>query len=247
MVNENDTVATHEIRFGDNDRLAALVAHLVRADALVLLSDVDALYDGAAATRGARRIPLVRGPDDLDGVRIGSARRAPASAPAAWSPRSRRPRIAARPGSRPVTSAAQAAAALAGDDVGTLVPGSGTRAPSRLLWLAHAARTEGRLVLDDGAVAAVVDRRHLAAAGRHHRGSRAASRPATRSSWPTPDGRVVARGLVKLRRRRTAAAARPLDPRDRARTRPRLRAGARAPGRPCAPVKGHDGRLTVTL
>ncbi|WP_281445121.1 glutamate 5-kinase, partial [Paenarthrobacter nicotinovorans] len=46
VVNENDTVATHEIRFGDNDRLAALVAHLVRADALVLLSDVDAVYDG---------------------------------------------------------------------------------------------------------------------------------------------------------------------------------------------------------
>ena len=46
VVNENDTVATHEIRLGDNDRLAALVAHLVHADALVLLSDVDALYDG---------------------------------------------------------------------------------------------------------------------------------------------------------------------------------------------------------
>ena len=46
IVNENDTVATHEIRFGDNDRLAALVAHLVHADALILLSDVDALYTG---------------------------------------------------------------------------------------------------------------------------------------------------------------------------------------------------------
>ena len=44
IVNENDTVATHEIRFGDNDRLAALVAHLVHADALILLSDVDAPY-----------------------------------------------------------------------------------------------------------------------------------------------------------------------------------------------------------
>src|SRR5437868_2372091 len=46
IVNENDTVATDEIRFGDNDRLAALVAHLIRADALILLSDVDALYTG---------------------------------------------------------------------------------------------------------------------------------------------------------------------------------------------------------
>lgn len=50
IVNENDTVATDEIRFGDNDRLAALVAHLVRADLLILLSDVDGLYDGDPAT-----------------------------------------------------------------------------------------------------------------------------------------------------------------------------------------------------
>ena len=56
VVNENDTVATEEIRFGDNDRLAALVAHVVRADALVLLSDVDALYDGEPHRAGSRRI-----------------------------------------------------------------------------------------------------------------------------------------------------------------------------------------------
>jgi len=52
VVNENDTVATHEIRFGDNDRLAALVAHVVQADVLVLLSDVDALYDGPPGRAG---------------------------------------------------------------------------------------------------------------------------------------------------------------------------------------------------
>ena len=68
IVNENDTVATSEIRFGDNDRLAALVAHLVHADLLVLLSDVDGLYDGHPAAdgqppdrrRGARRRPRRR-------------------------------------------------------------------------------------------------------------------------------------------------------------------------------------------
>jgi glutamate 5-kinase len=54
IVNENDTVATQEIRFGDNDRLAALVAHLVDADLLVLLSDVDALYDGDPSKPGTR-------------------------------------------------------------------------------------------------------------------------------------------------------------------------------------------------
>src|SRR3954452_25607061 len=71
VVNENDTVATHEIRFGDNDRLAALVAHLVHADALLLLTDVDALYDRAPSQPGARRIDVVRRPDDLDGVTLG--------------------------------------------------------------------------------------------------------------------------------------------------------------------------------
>src|SRR3954467_13840571 len=59
VVNENDTVATQEIRFGDNDRLAALVAQLVQADALVLLSDVDGLYDGDPRKPGARRIDEV--------------------------------------------------------------------------------------------------------------------------------------------------------------------------------------------
>ena len=60
IVNENDTVATHEIRFGDNDRLAALVSRPGGADALVLLTDVDALYDGPPSHGGSRRVPLVR-------------------------------------------------------------------------------------------------------------------------------------------------------------------------------------------
>ena len=70
IVNENDTVATHEIRFGDNDRLAALVAHLVHADALILLSDVDALYTGHPNLPGPRRITDVYADEDLAGVDI---------------------------------------------------------------------------------------------------------------------------------------------------------------------------------
>ena len=76
IVNENDTVATDEIRFGDNDRLAALVAHLVRADLLILLSDVDGLYDGDPASPGTSRIAEVSGPQDLVGISIGSAGKA---------------------------------------------------------------------------------------------------------------------------------------------------------------------------
>lgn len=71
IVNENDTVATQEIRFGDNDRLAALVAVLVEADALILLSDVDALYDMPPTKPGAKRIEFVAAGSSLDDVEIG--------------------------------------------------------------------------------------------------------------------------------------------------------------------------------
>ncbi|MBU3994455.1 MAG: glutamate 5-kinase [Actinobacteria bacterium] len=72
IINENDTVATHEIRFGDNDRRAALVAKLIQADQLVLLSDVDALYTAPPTTPGATRIAHVAYGDELEGVEIGA-------------------------------------------------------------------------------------------------------------------------------------------------------------------------------
>ncbi|GAB3606097.1 hypothetical protein GCM10027413_15060 [Conyzicola nivalis] len=71
IVNENDTVATHEIRFGDNDRLAALVSQLVRADLLVLLSDIDALYSRPPLDPGAVKITEVAFDDDLGQVEFG--------------------------------------------------------------------------------------------------------------------------------------------------------------------------------
>lgn len=66
IVNENDSLASNEIRFGDNDRLSALVANLVRADALVLLTDVDGLYTAPPSTPGARRIGFV--PNVIDTI-----------------------------------------------------------------------------------------------------------------------------------------------------------------------------------
>jgi len=71
IVNENDTVATQEIRFGDNDRLAALVSQLVHADLLVLLSDVDALYTRPPHEPGAERIDHVGWQDELTRVELG--------------------------------------------------------------------------------------------------------------------------------------------------------------------------------
>ena len=99
IVNENDTVATSEIRFGDNDRLAALVAHLVHADLLVLLSDVDGLYDADPADPAARCCPTWS--RSTTSTPSGSARPAlPASAPAACRPRSTPPGSPPAPASR---------------------------------------------------------------------------------------------------------------------------------------------------
>jgi glutamate 5-kinase len=158
VINENDAVATEEIRFGDNDRLAALVSHLVQADALVLLTDVDGLYTGPPTRPGSVRIATVRGPADLDGVEVSGR----GSGIGTGGMVTKLESVAIATGSGvPVvlTSAAQAAAALAGQDVGTWFAATGRRSSIRLLWLAHAARPRGRLVLDEGAVRAVVERR----------------------------------------------------------------------------------------
>jgi glutamate 5-kinase len=154
VVNENDTVATQEIRFGDNDRLAALVALVVRAGALILLSDVDGLYDGDPRRQGARRIGEVHGPADLDGVTLGGPH---AAGTGGMVTKIESARIAAGAGiPAVVAAAAQVAAALAGEPVGTyFVPGP-RRPAGRQLWLAHAAVGRGRLRLDGGAVHAVV-------------------------------------------------------------------------------------------
>ena len=195
VVNENDTVATHEIRFGDNDRLAALVAHLVDADALVLLSDVDALYDGPPSRPGSRRVPVVRGPQELDGVRIGSTGAAGVGT-GGMTTKVDAAAIATSAGIPTlVTAAALAGPALAGDDVGTWFTPRGRRTSSRLLWLAHAAVAGGRLLLDDGAVQAVVDRRMslLPAGVTGVEGAFAAGDPVDLTD---ARGTVVARGLV---------------------------------------------------
>ena len=219
IVNENDTVATDEIRFGDNDRLAALVAHVVRAGALILLSDVDALYDTDPRQPGARRITEVRSRADLAGVTLG---RAGAGGSTAAGP--------GRVGSGPVSSGrvgsgsvgmggmvtkvdaamiateagiptvvASAAAArevLEGQPCGTyFAPGERRPPRARQLWLAHAAASNGRLLLDEGAAKAIEGgRASLLPAGiTGVEGGFDAGDPVDLCA---PDGRVIARGLV---------------------------------------------------
>jgi len=194
IVNENDTVATDEIRFGDNDRLAALVSHLVHADAMALLTDVDGLYTGPPDREGSRRIAEVRGPKDLDGIdvsargsRVGTGGMVTKLESVAIATASGVPVV--------LTSAAQVAPALAGEDVGTWFAATGKRASTRLMWLAYAARTHGRLVLDDGAVRAVVERGTslLPAGVTAVHGEFEAGDPV---EIVAADGTVVARGLV---------------------------------------------------
>jgi glutamate 5-kinase len=179
VVNENDTVATEEIRFGDNDRLAALVAHVTRAKALILLSDVDGLYDGDPRRGAAQRIAEVRGQADLEGVRLGRGLKAGQGTQASQASQAtqRSPgatgaqgiggmatkveaaMIASAAGIPTVVAdAASAPAALAGDPVGTYFAAHGRRPATRLLWLKHAAVARGSLNLDPGAVEAVVKR-----------------------------------------------------------------------------------------
>jgi glutamate 5-kinase len=158
IVNENDTVATEEIRFGDNDRLAALVAALVQADALVLLSDVDGLYTGDPNRPGSRAITEVRSEEDLADVRVGRAGKAGVGT-GGMVTKIEAARIATNSGIPVVlTSAPLAGRALAGDDVGTFFHRVRERPAARLFWLAHATSPRGRLHLDPGAVQAVVRR-----------------------------------------------------------------------------------------
>ncbi len=166
VVNENDTVATEEIRFGDNDRLAALVAHLVGADALFLLSDVDALYSGDPRQPGAVRISEVGSAADVDGVQAGTAG-ASGLGTGGMASKLAAARLASSAGI-PVllAGASDAGSALSTADVGTAFAATGSRLTARRFWLGYATDANGRLRLDDGAVAAVVGRRRsLLAAG----------------------------------------------------------------------------------
>ncbi|AQP44198.1 glutamate 5-kinase [Tessaracoccus flavus] len=193
IVNENDTVATHEIRFGDNDKLAALIAHLVRADALLLMSDVDGLYTAHPDTPGARRIDRV---DDLTTLDVDTSRVGSKVGTGGMRTKLQAADIATQAGVSVVLGHADdLERALAGDEVGTFFAPVRKRRPRRLLWLAFAAEPRGFLHVDAGARDALLHgKASLLAAGiREVRGVFSEGEPVEMIG---PDGHPVGRGFV---------------------------------------------------
>jgi len=200
VVNENDAVATDELRFGDNDRLAALVASMLGAELLVLLSDVDGLHDGHPSA-GA---PLLSRVDDLaaleprhygpSGSQVGTGGMASKLEAA---------RVAAVSGAHTVIANARrpgvVPAAVGGEEVGTWFPPARRRPDSRKLWIAFALTPRGRVEVDAGAVRALTERGSslLAAGVVGASGDFAAGDPV---DVVGPDQRLVARGLVAYER-----------------------------------------------
>lgn len=157
VVNENDTVATDEIRFGDNDTLAAMVANIVDADLLIILTDQLAMYDADPRHNPtAKPIAEVRaGSPELwamagDGGALGRG---------GMTTKVRAAELAARSGTNTVVVGGRIEQVLTrlmeGEELGTLMYSAQEPLEARKLWLAGLSRSKGKLVLDDGAVAAL--------------------------------------------------------------------------------------------
>ena len=199
IVNENDTVADDEIRYGDNDRLAALVANLVSADLLVLLTDTPGLFTAdPRLDQKASLIEEITAVDDaLEAVAGG---RGTERGSGGMASKLAAAKIASWSGVRAVIAAADVPGvlkgALAGDAVGTVVRPHDERLSSRKLWIAFARSASGRIVVDDGARRALVSEgRSLLAAGvREVRGTFEIDDAVEVLG---PDGRAFAKGLVR--------------------------------------------------
>ncbi|HUH01393.1 MAG TPA: glutamate 5-kinase [Kofleriaceae bacterium] len=155
IINENDTVAVDEIKYGDNDLLAALVCNLVSAEALIILTDVEGLRDASGA-----RVPTVR---DIDAEAVpvagGTAPRGVGSG--GMASKVQAARVANKSGITCVIVPGRRASiiteTLGGDDVGTVFVPPGPVLKSRKHWLAYSSRPTGTLVVDEGARRALVE------------------------------------------------------------------------------------------
>lgn len=155
IVNENDAVITEELRFGDNDRLAALTSHLVAADALILLTDVDGLYTSPPSHGGdARLISEVHAFEELEQYEITG--RGSVVGTGGMATKVAAADLACNGGVGVLlTSADNVERALAGENVGTWFAPTRSRSSARQLWLAHAAQSRGTVIVDSGAAEAL--------------------------------------------------------------------------------------------
>lgn len=155
IVNENDALTSSEIRFGDNDRLSALMANMVRADALILLTDVDGLYTAPPDEPGARRVSFVADVRDvLDRVRVGGSGSKVGTG--GMVTKLEAARMAVVSGIPCVLTAARnAGPALMGDPVGTVFAPIRHRGNAKRLWIKFASLPQGTLIVDEGAARAV--------------------------------------------------------------------------------------------
>ncbi len=194
ILNENDSVAVEEIRFGDNDQLASMVVPLVEADLLVLLSDVDGLLD-----QEGRRVPVVRDLQREALVHVRSSKSAAGTG--GMESKLEAARWAMRAGASVVIANAHSKDALGsllrGDDTGTLFVPATDRFPAKKAWIAFTLRPKGDLVLDRGAAEAVEARGKsvLSVGVLGVRGDFRATDPVRILD---PDGREIARGLVRF-------------------------------------------------
>jgi glutamate 5-kinase len=199
IINENDTVSVEELRtsFGDNDRLAALVTTLLGADLLVLLSDVDGVFDRHPSEPGATRLDTI---DRIDARIEGLARdRLGGVSKGGMASKIAAARIATEAGGHCIIASGRDDRVLerifAGESVGTLFRGRNEPMPAWKRWLGWSADSRGTLIVDDGARTAVVGQgRSLLAAGiRRLDGGFAAGDVV---SLAGEDGAPFARGLV---------------------------------------------------
>lgn len=154
IINENDTVAVDENRFGDNDLIAALVANLVRADLLVILTVVDGLLD-----RAGQRVDFVPRVEDTTLGLLRSEKSSLGSG--GMQSKLQAVKMATNAGIDTVIANGRRDGVLSqlilgGDKVGTVFAGSTRRVPGKLRWIATAARAEGQIIVDDGAARAII-------------------------------------------------------------------------------------------
>ena len=161
IINENDTVAVEEIRFGDNDMLAGLVTHLIDGQLLIILSDVDGLYTGdPKRDPKAERLPVVSEvTPEIERLAGGSST---AEGTGGMASKVRAARQAAAYGVATIVVDGQKESVLTrlfgGEDLGTLFLPLPSRLKSRKHWIAYTRRSKGKLVLDAGAVGAVLQK-----------------------------------------------------------------------------------------